>query len=373
MIPSQAQLSFSFGESAGIADAPNLAFDRREMFLLTLTMSQNLQRLDQLSAGRKGIVKRPSFVRICSGGAWRPDCSPTSSKGRNRKNGRQMLIATRKRRPVALVLGTNEIASAVAVYMHRAGWACIVGNDSFPPVIRRGMAYHDVLFGDRVAIDNIEGVAAENALELFYALEDSSRIVVTPLQVSELIALRAPDALIDARMQKYRVTPDWRHIAPLTVGLGPNFVVRANCDVAIETRPARVGRVLESGGTDAPDHQPNRLGGVGGERFAYSDREGLWHSALNIGVRVFKGFVVGHLDGLPVRAPLDGVIRGLVRDGLRVPGGVKLLEIDPRGRSASWTGIDERSRAIAEAVMKAIWIKQAESIAARVSQPLVLH
>jgi xanthine dehydrogenase accessory factor len=284
-----------------------------------------------------------------------------------------MSISTRKRRPVALVLGANEIASAVAVHMHRAGWACIVGNDPFPPVIRRGMAYHDVLFGDRVAIEGIEGVAAENALELFQALEDSSRIVVTPLQVSELIALRAPDALVDARMQKYRVTPDWRHIAPLTVGLGPNFVVRANCDVAIETRPANVGTVLESGGTDAPDHEPNRLGGVGGERFAYSDREGLWHSALNIGVRVFKGFAVGHLDGLPVRAPLDGFIRGLVRDGLRVPRGVKLLEIDPRGRSASWTGVDKRSRAIAEAVVKAIRIKQAETIAVALSHPFVLH
>lgn len=284
-----------------------------------------------------------------------------------------MSIAVRKGRPLALVLGTNEIASAVAVHMHRAGWACIVGNDPFPPALRRGMAYHDVLFGDRVTIENIDGAAAENALELFQALEDSSHIVVTPLHVMDLIALRVPDALIDARMQKYRVTPDWRHVAPLTVGLGPNFFVRANCDIAIETRPAKVGHLVESGGTDAPDHQPNPLGGVGGERFAYSDREGLWHSALNIGVRVFKGFAVGHLDGVAIRAPLDGVIRGLVRDGLRVPNNVKLLEIDPRGRSASWTGIDERSRTIAEAVVKAIRIKQAETIAVASSEPFVLH
>jgi xanthine dehydrogenase accessory factor len=302
---------------------------------------------------------------------WRPDCSPILFKGRNRKSGREMSIA--KRKPLALVLGTNEIASAVAVYMHRAGWACIVANDAFPPVIRRGMAYHDVLFGDRATIENVEGVLAENALELLRALEDPSHIAVTPLHVMDLIALRLPDALIDARMQKYRVTPDWRHIAPLTVGLGPNFVVNENCNIAIETRPARVGRLVESGGTDAPDHEPNRLGGVGGERFAYSDRQGLWHSALNIGVRVFKGFVVGHLDGVAIRAPLDGIIRGLVRDGLRVPSRVKLLEIDPRGRSASWTGIDERSRAIAEATARAIRVKQAEAIAVAPSNPFVMH
>ncbi len=284
-----------------------------------------------------------------------------------------MLVARRKRRPLAFILGTNEIASAVAVYMHRSGWACILCHDPFPPVVRRGMAFQDVLFGDPVTIEDVEGVPAENALELFRALEDASGVVVTMMQVSDLIALRGPQALIDARMQKYRVTPDWRHIAPLTIGLGPNFVVKANCDIAIETRPAKVGHVLENGGTDAPDHAPNPLGGVGRERFAYSDREGLWHSALEIGMRVFKGFVVGHLDGRPICAPLDGVIRGLVRDGLRVPSRVKLLEIDPRGRSASWTGIDERSRAIAEAVLEAIWIKRVESVATAAPDPAALH
>jgi xanthine dehydrogenase accessory factor len=293
--------------------------------------------------------------------------------GNNRKGEREMPIARRKVRPLAFILGANEIASAVAVYMHRAGWACILGNDPFPPVIRRGMAYHDVLFGEQVAIENVEGVPAENALELFRALDDSSRVVVTPMHVMDLIALRGPDALIDARMQKYRVTPDWRHIARVTVGLGPNFVVDENCDIAIETRPASVGRLVERGGTDASDRRPNQLGGVGGERFAYSDRDGLWHSALNIGVRVFKGFIIGHLDGVAIRAPLDGVIRGLVRDGSRVPRSVKLLEIDPRGRSASWTGIDERSRAIAEAVVKAVWIKQAESMAVEPPDRFILH
>ncbi len=61
MIPSQAQLSFSFGGSAAIADAPNLAFKCREMFLLILTMSQNLQRLDQLSAGAERHCKAAEF------------------------------------------------------------------------------------------------------------------------------------------------------------------------------------------------------------------------------------------------------------------------------------------------------------------------
>ena len=100
---------------------------------------------------------------------------------------------------------------------------------------------------------------------------------------------------------------------------------------------------------------------------------GLWHSAIDIGVRVFKGFVVGHLNGEPITAPLDGVLRGVVRDGVNIPCGVKVLEIDPRGRSARWTGIDERSALVASAVSRAIRVKLAERDALLTPGPFVAH
>ncbi len=81
---------------------------------------------------------------------------------------------------------------------------------------------------------------------------------------------------------------------------------------------------------------------------------GRWNTAIEIGTRVFKDFIVGHLGNEPVRAPFDGILRGIVRDGTEVPAGVKLLEIDPRGRRANWTGTDERGRLIANAVAEAI-------------------
>lgn len=279
----------------------------------------------------------------------------------------------RRKRPLVVILGTNEIASAVAVHLHRIGWAVVLSHDSFPPVIRRQMAFHDCLFGERVTLDGVMGQRAESALELLAILDYSANVAVTPMQFHDLVALRAPDALVDARLQKYRATPDLRHLAGLAVGLGPNFAVGRNCDIAIETKPSEAGRIVHDGETEAADHIPSPLGGVGEERFVYSARPGLWHSAIEIGVRVFKDFVVGHLDGAPITAPLDGVLRGVVRDGLNVPCGVKILEIDPRGRSARWTGIDERSALVASAVSHAIRVKLAERAATLTVGPFVAH
>jgi hypothetical protein len=256
--------------------------------------------------------------------------------------------------PVAVILGTSEIASAVAVMLTNGGYSAILSHDPFPPVIRRAMAFHDSLFGDRAIVDGIEGMRAETAAELATAFASAGRVAVTPLHLTDLLAILSPRVLIDARMQKYRVTPDFRGIATVTVGLGPQFAVGANCDVAVETRPAKNGNVVRFGETDQPDRTARSLGGYGAERFVYSDRGGRWHTPLEIGMRVFKGVVLGHHDGHPVAAPIDGVLRGLVRDSTLVPSGVKLLEIDARGAQAQWTGSDERGRAIADATLRAI-------------------
>ncbi|NVN87141.1 MAG: xanthine dehydrogenase [Rhodopseudomonas sp.] len=262
--------------------------------------------------------------------------------------------ADHSRKRFAIVLGTSEIASAVAVHLHRARYGVVLSHDPYPPVIRRKMAFHDALFGDAVAVNGIPGERADDGVQVFKALRHSDRIQVTWLALPDLLTVGAIDVLIDARLQKHRVTPDLRRLARLAIGLGPGFSSSANCDVAIETRPGRSGLLVREGWTDAADGVASPLGGAGAERFSYSQGKGRWHTAVEIGSRVFKGFVLGHLAGAPVRAPCDGILRGIVRDGSEVPAGVKLLEIDPRGRHAQWTGIDDRGRTIAKAVLSAV-------------------
>lgn len=259
----------------------------------------------------------------------------------------------------AVILGTNEIASAVAVMLHRGGYRVVLSHDPLPPVIRRKMAFHDALFDDAVSVAGVPAQRADSGFEIRTGLGRVPGVVVTELGLLDLIVLRSLDILVDARMQKYLATPDLRRLARLTIGLGPGFCGGANCDVAIETRPDKAGLIIEHGPSEPADGVSRRLGSRGGERFVRSEFSGPWKTAIEIGTRVFKDFVVGHLGNAPVRAPFDGILRGIARDGTEVPSGVKLLEIDSRGRKAHWSGIDSRGRLIANAVAKAMSLHQA--------------
>ena len=228
----------------------------------------------------------------------------------------------------AVILGTNEIASAVAVQLHRNNYRTVLSHDPLPPVMRRKMAFHDALYDDGVAVDGIGARRADTGLEILM-FKDAGRaagltaaamryaefdaplmreratagwVTVTELGLLDLIVIQAIDILIDARMQKYLATPDLRRLGRLAIGLGPGFAGGVNCDIAIETRPAKAGRIIHEGCTDRPDGVSQRLGGHAGERFVRADFTGRWNTAIEIGTRVFKDFVVGHLGNMPVRA-----------------------------------------------------------------------
>jgi xanthine dehydrogenase accessory factor len=273
----------------------------------------------------------------------------------------------------AIVLGTNEIASAVGVHLSRAGYCVVMSHDPHPPVIRRKMAFHDALFTDTAQVEDIIGERVDDGMQIFRASRSRGQVLVTWLGLLDLLPIRQVDVLIDARLQKHRLTPDLRRLARLSIGLGPGFSASFNCDVAIETRPGKIGLVGQESWTDAADGVASSLGDIGAERFVYSPYAGRWRTPIDIGTRVYKDLVLGHLSGEAIHAPRDGILRGIVRDGSEVTASVKLLEIDPRGRLAQWTGIDERGRAIAKATMAAIELHAARHAGkARADRPYLV-
>ena len=85
----------------------------------------------------------------------------------------------------AVILGTNEIASAVAVQLHRDGFRVVLSHDVLPPVIRRKMAFHDALYDDAVTVEGITAMRADSGLEVAAGLRNAPGVVITELGLLE--------------------------------------------------------------------------------------------------------------------------------------------------------------------------------------------
>ncbi len=115
----------------------------------------------------------------------------------------------------AVILGTNEIASAIAVHIYRAGWSAVLSHDPHPPVIRRRMAFHDALFGEHAQVEGIKAANGDTGLEVAALLAKGEGVAITRLTPLGLATVSEIQLLIDARMQKREVSPDLRHLAAL--------------------------------------------------------------------------------------------------------------------------------------------------------------
>ena len=69
---------------------------------------------------------------------------------------------------------------------------------------------------------------------------------------------------------------------------------------------------------------------------------------------VQKEQIVAEVAGQPITVPFDGVLRGLLHDGLIVQRGLKVGDIDPRHDPRYATLVSEKSLAIGGGVLEAL-------------------
>lgn len=258
--------------------------------------------------------------------------------------------------PVALILGTADIASAIGRVLFSSGWGVVLLRDASASVLRRGMAFDDALEDGVAELDGVWGVRAMAPEDLPALARGREAVVLANLDLAVVAAAwrGRVSVLIDARMRKYATPADLRPLAACAIGIGPGFVVDGNVDVAIETLPGREGELVQHGATAVPTGQAVPLGGAGEERFVYAPVAGPWLPRIALGGWVNTGAVIGSLGRRDVLAPIDGCVRGMVR---AAPSGVargsKLVEVDPRP-GAAWTGVPPRAQRIATGVRTAL-------------------
>jgi xanthine dehydrogenase accessory factor len=217
------------------------------------------------------------------------------------------------------------------------------------------MAFADAVFDGAATLDGLIARRVESATEMRQTLTAGAVLPVAVWPFAEVLKAAEWSAVVDARMRKRAVPERQRGIAPLTIGLGPNFVAGENVDLAIETSWGdNLGAVIETGSTSPLAGEPRPIGGVARARFAYAPTAGRFDTTMQIGDRVDEGALVATIAGIPLHAPIGGVIRGLTRGGVEVAVRTKVIEVDPRGNPTGAFGLGERPRRIAEGVLKAL-------------------
>ena len=254
-----------------------------------------------------------------------------------------------------VIRGVGEIGSVVALTLFRAGHRVVLHDLPRPAHARRAVAFTDALFDGRATLDGTTAKYARSSQDIPYMVACGRAVPVCDHAFDSLVAALHPDVLIDARMRK-RIEPEpQRGLAPLTIGLGPNFVAGATTDVVIETAHGpQTGRVMDVGRAEDFAGEPQPLGGHGRERFVYAPTSGTFHTALDVSAWVTAGAPIASIGGCVLRAPLTGWLRGLAHDGADVERDAKIIEVDASASPESVGRIGERARRIAEGVLTAI-------------------
>ena len=257
-----------------------------------------------------------------------------------------------------IVRGGGDLATGTIYKLKKSGFPVLILEVKNPSAIRRNVAFSEAIYQGQQTVEDMTCFRvdslqqAENFLQ-----EDKLTILVDPK--GEAIAKLKPVAVVDAIIAK-RNLGTAKTMAPVTVALGPGFVAGEDVDAVVETkRGHNLGRVIWSGSAAPNTGVPGLIAGFGKERVMHSPAQGILKNVKKITDTVTKGEVIAVIetgsDMVPVEASLDGILRGLIRDGYPVTKGFKIADIDPRSEEyENCFTISDKARCIAGGVLEAI-------------------
>ncbi len=262
-----------------------------------------------------------------------------------------------------LLRGGGDLASGVALRLHRAGFRVIITELPQPLAVRRSVSFAEAMYRGEIKVEGILARRADSALHAFDLAHEGIIPVINDPQAA--ILNNGPfAALIDARLTKQ--PPELGlDAAPLVIGLGPGVIAGENVHAVIETqRGHTLGRGYRPGSASADNGQPEG----DPRRVLRAPAAGVLESSVEIGDHVTGGQVLaqirtGRSDSAvevhPVIAPIKGVLRGLIHPGLAVEKGLKIGDVDPRDNPSYCFMVSDKALAIGGGVLEAIlaWSK----------------
>ena len=263
-----------------------------------------------------------------------------------------------------IVRGGGDLATGTIYKLKKSGFPILILEVATPSAIRRNVAFCEAVYQGTQTVEDMACylAASQEQAEQFLS-EGKLTVLVDP--VGESIIKLKPLAVVDAILAK-RNLGTHKEMAPITVALGPGFTAGEDVDAVIETkRGHNLGRVLWAGSATPNTGIPGIIGGYGKERVIHCPATGILRNIKKITDTVSKGDTIALVEtadgSVPVKATLDGILRGLIRDGYPVTVGFKIADIDPRADELdNCFTISDKARCIAGGVLEAILQRKGE-------------
>ena len=257
-----------------------------------------------------------------------------------------------------IVRGGGDLATGTIYKLKKCGFPVLILETANPSAIRRNVAFCEAVWQGEQTVEDMTCRRADTLTQAQQLLSEGKlAVLVDPL--GEAIQALKPMAVVDAILAKKNLGTH-RAMAPITIALGPGFVAGEDVDAVIETkRGHNLGRVLWTGSAAPNTGIPGIIGGYGKERVIHCPAKGILRNVKKITDTVSKGEIIAVVETesgiVPVEAALDGILRGLIRDGYPVNAGFKIADIDPRADEyENCFTISDKARCIAGGVLEAI-------------------
>lgn len=259
---------------------------------------------------------------------------------------------------IVLLRGGGDLATGAALRLHRAGIQVVITELAQPLAVRRAVSFAEAVYEGQ---HTVEGITSRlvSADQIPAALEENEIPVLIDPDVTILSSF-AFLAVIDARLLKTAPSPLLTRV-PLHIGLGPGFRAGVDCDAVIETRRSHtLGRVYWDGATQPDSGEPEG----DPRRVLRAPVDGVIKGHKRIGEHCESDEIIAEIETYienrkaEIVSPIEGVLRGLIRDGLQVTKGLKIGDVDPRDDPAACFLVSDKSLAIGGAVLEAMLTRE---------------
>jgi len=252
-----------------------------------------------------------------------------------------------------LIKGAGDLATGVAHRLKKCGFNIVMSEISEPTTVRRTVAFSQAVYDNNAEVEGIKATLVSEIKEAKTAIKQGNVAVIVDKKTEILKDLK-PDVVVDAIIAKENLGTNIND-ASIVIALGPGFTAGVDCHCVIETQRGHyLGKAIYSGSAIPNSGVPGEIGGYTEERIIRATNDGKILPISKIGEYVEKGDIVAYVNGIPIFAEINGIVRGMLQKGVNVFKGMKSGDIDPRCEKNHCFTISDKARSIGGGVLEAI-------------------